>query len=832
MNRSRLILPVLSLLLVSPIAETAMAATINAADFGLSESGDNTQALQAAFNAARPGDQVILPNGRFAYSSQLRVDGIRVSGSGNTVLAPSNPANQRIILTGNGPSLSNMTMNYKPIIRSGKGVERAGVWVDGAQGFNVDSLTLDGGAYGIPQEGGGGNLFIRNSQGGTIRNNNINYALADSIHITGGSSGVDVTGNRIFGSNDDGIAVVDYGGSKRTGNVRISGNTVLENRWGRNITAVGASNVQITNNYIRGNTADGAGVYIASEPAYDTAAPRNILVEGNQIQDTGGPGKGHGQIMLWSGQGAISDVTVRDNEVRESKRDDLAVVVSGPMNNVTFEGNQIDGQISERGSAGYRGSGNTTNDPAMDNGAPIPVGTPLPNLNGGIIGVAGDPVGPTGPNTGVPPATNNMQPIPPAPTPPVAIPPTVIYPPATTYTPPSPPAPTGSGNVTGLSQTPFSSGSPTLQVGMLDELVNVFKSQAKAWEGTLSSHAARLFGILAVIEVVWVVGWGLVGRKGLDDMIALVAEQIIVIGFFYWLMLNTASFIMAIIDSFGVIANEASVAGGGMANLGPTDIIAVGANMAKVVWDGMTIMNIPFSILLCLVGVINIYVFAKIGSALILVLIESTFAAYAGIVLMGFGGTRFTRDFAISVYRYGISVGVKRLFLQLIIGLGQGVMVNWASKLGAEGALSWSTVALMIGMPIVMLTLAETLPQQAQNLVMGSYTGGSSALAHNTAMAGAAGAAMAAGLAGGGAATKAAFQLAKTQLEERQSSGTGGVAATRMGRAAQIAGMSVKNLGSAAASDVGRRMSGSGGRNGLRSWRIASDLQNKRKNGS
>src|SRR5687767_12878249 len=92
-------------LLAGTISSSPAWATVNAADYGLSESGDNTAALQAAFNAAAPGEDVVIPSGRFAYSSQLRIDSARVRGSGSTVLAPTNPANQRIILTGNGPSL-------------------------------------------------------------------------------------------------------------------------------------------------------------------------------------------------------------------------------------------------------------------------------------------------------------------------------------------------------------------------------------------------------------------------------------------------------------------------------------------------------------------------------------------------------------------------------------------------------------------------------------------------------------------------------------------------------------------------------------------------------
>src|SRR4051794_21715393 len=81
-------------------------AAINAADYGVSASnGDNAGALQRAFDAARndPDRRVILPGGNIAYGHELRGNGIHITGSGSTVLAPTNNNSRRILLTGNGP---------------------------------------------------------------------------------------------------------------------------------------------------------------------------------------------------------------------------------------------------------------------------------------------------------------------------------------------------------------------------------------------------------------------------------------------------------------------------------------------------------------------------------------------------------------------------------------------------------------------------------------------------------------------------------------------------------------------------------------------------------
>lgn len=353
---------------------------VNAADYGVSASnGDNAAALERAFTAGR-GQEVILPSGTIRYSRQVRADSVQIRGSG-TVLAPSNPQNQRIFLTGNSPSISDVQFAFQPARRNGGNGALAAVWVENATNFTVTGLDLDGAAYGTPPQGmGGGNIFVRNSQGGEISDNNISYALADSIHITGGSRNIEVTDNQVDHSLDDSIAVVNY--QDGTGGVQISDNTVTDNLWGRGITAVGASDVQIQDNVVSGNSANLAGIYVASEASYHTAAPRNVLVEGNVVQGTGGPGPGHGQIMLFSGNGPLSDVTVRDNEIRDSKRGDLALVVSGPMNNVSVDGNRIDGEISRRDGGSYGGGGNSTNDSSMANSVSVPAGSGGSSGNG------------------------------------------------------------------------------------------------------------------------------------------------------------------------------------------------------------------------------------------------------------------------------------------------------------------------------------------------------------------------------------------------------------------------------------------------------------------
>jgi polygalacturonase len=333
---------------------------------------DDTSALQSTFDEAHhSGRAVWLPAGDYSYTDQMKIDGVKVYGAGaGSRLMAMNPTRQRILMMGNAPALACVQILYHDLERKGSDHERKGVMVQDAKGFLVRNVFFNGQGYGGPPKFGGGALFVYRSSDGQILNNRLTYAAADSIHITGGSNNIVVLGNRIEYSGDDGIAVVNYGNAVRN-NVLIKDNTILNNRWGRNISAVGGRDIQILTNYIMGNLADGAGVYIASERAYDTAGPEDILVQGNTIQDTGGPGKGHGQIMLWSGnENPVGNVLLRRNTIRSSKRKDLAIVVSNNVHNVVLDTNRMDGKTTLRGGASVRETGESavSNDTLMESG--------------------------------------------------------------------------------------------------------------------------------------------------------------------------------------------------------------------------------------------------------------------------------------------------------------------------------------------------------------------------------------------------------------------------------------------------------------------------------
>lgn len=384
-------------------------------------------------------------------------------------------------------------------------------------------------------------------------------------------------------------------------------------------------------------------------------------------------------------------------------------------------------------------------------------------------------------------------------------------------------------------------------VGVLDTIVGTFQSNAAAMGASLTTDAKELFVGLFVIEFVLAFGFAVAQNANQADLFSLFVRQMVTAGVFWYALVNWSAFSQDITKSFGQFGNNASVAAGGSANLSPSDMVSSGINMAHSVWSGLAWSSPGLDFLLVVAGVIILYCYAKICGLIVEVLIESLIVAYAGIILMGFSGTRYTRDVAVAQFKFAVSVGAKRLVLQLLIGLSERITQGWSTDI-ASGNMNttFSNVAVMVAVPIVLLQLCEKLPYRAQDMINGSSThGGGSLLGRAGGMA--AGVA-AAGLAvtGFGAAAMAAFNTASKAINGGGSGGGGsggggggggggsngggggevggesGGGGGFVSQAAQIGAATIGGMGKAAANDIGARLGGGKqARGGIAGFRMA-----------
>ncbi len=340
--------------------------------------------------------------------------------------------------------------------------------------------------------------------------------------------------------------------------------------------------------------------------------------------------------------------------------------------------------------------------------------------------------------------------------------------------------------------------------GILDNIALTYKTAATGWTGTLLTYANRLFMLLATIELAWsFIVWAL-DKNEFQSFISAIAKKIMWIGIFYALLLNGPTWIPLIIDSFV----DAGSAAGGSAGLSPSEVFTTGLDNSATMLEGIKNMSLwdDFAsiVIAGLSAILIVLAFAVIAGQLLVALVESYIAISAGLLFLGFGGSRWKTDFVQKFIGYAVATGVKLFMLYLIIGIGNTQAQTWKTMLatiGTPGVPVFNIILTVLGGSVLLMFMAIQIPAMAASMLAGSPTLTAGAAAATAGMvgagivgAGAAGAAStlsAAKSAGGVAsATKAAWGEAGAQ-------GTSG-----LGRAVATLG----NMGTSAARDTSNRI--------------------------
>jgi type IV secretion system protein TrbL len=354
----------------------------------------------------------------------------------------------------------------------------------------------------------------------------------------------------------------------------------------------------------------------------------------------------------------------------------------------------------------------------------------------------------------------------------------------------------------------------------LDQIVTEFQQRSAGWEATLRSFALNTFAILATIELAWT-GIRLAFRGAdFSEWLAEIVNQVLFLGFFLALLQNSVTWGQAIVTSFRQAAGAAG--GGGIA---PSDVFASGVELAQKVMSHVSLWDPGASAGLIISGLVIEVCFALIAAFMVLALVESYLIISMGVIFMAFGGSRWTKDFAISTIRYTLSVGARLFVLQLLVSIGNGLITSWAATFQDVTAAS---LCILVGCSIVMLALVKVMPETMQRMVNGSSMASGSALVGAAAAVSGATTAFALGMAGSGAMAGNAYRLASAQLDQKDDQSS--APQSRIGRAAALTGYTAKNLAGAPLADVGRRLSGNpGARHGIATWRMSADLANRRR---
>ncbi len=290
---------------------------------------------------------------------------------------------------------------------------------------------------------------------------------------------------------------------------------------------------------------------------------------------------------------------------------------------------------------------------------------------------------------------------------------------------------------------------------VLTTVENQVVTAAKGWETTVTNAAKSLFWILAGIEVGIAAVWLAIQAASIEAWFAELVRRIMFIGFFAFVLTQGPSFAKAVVDSLFEI-------GGGSGSASPANVFNAGLTVASAMSQKISFgvfQDNALALSASLAMIVSVIAFSLVAAIFLAVLVEMYVGLLAGMIMLGLGGSSFTKDFAIRYLVYAFSVGMKLMSLVMIAKIGSDVLIGLAqdSTVGDQ----YQTALAVAGIAVVIFILAMYVPTIVQGVVQGaSVSGGMEVIRHGSQAASFAAGGVALGV-GGASAGAAAFSAAR-----------------------------------------------------------------------
>ncbi|WP_242447290.1 P-type conjugative transfer protein TrbL [Nitrosomonas supralitoralis] len=259
---------------------------------------------------------------------------------------------------------------------------------------------------------------------------------------------------------------------------------------------------------------------------------------------------------------------------------------------------------------------------------------------------------------------------------------------------------------------------PATNQSVLEQVTQKFFNKAKNWKTALEAAATRLFWTLVLISMVWTFGMMILRKADLGDFFAEFTRFIIFTGFFFWLLTNAVSghnIGGTIIESMQVLGNQAS----GMTGSGHGNVMDIGFQIFRLGYDNLNVLSPIDSLLAIILSLIILIILAVVAVNMLLLLISSWVLLYAGIFLLGFGGARWTTDFAINYFKTVLGIGIQLMVMTLIVGIGSDFLINYYGKMN-QNIMNFEELGVMLIFVIAFYVLVSKLPPMIAGIITGS----------------------------------------------------------------------------------------------------------------
>lgn len=323
-----------------------------------------------------------------------------------------------------------------------------------------------------------------------------------------------------------------------------------------------------------------------------------------------------------------------------------------------------------------------------------------------------------------------------------------------------------------------------IEAGALDQVADKLKATLRdtGMSTQLVNMARGLFFTLALIQLAWsFVQLAADGKTDMQSVVAMLARQMLFIGFFYWWLNNGVTYFNLILTSFQSKGKTMS----GVSDISEIFFIGIDtANaMVKKAWEVSNWRSVaPVMFVVGLAAIVTLMSFATVTLIAITTLCKTYIACSVGVYFLGFGANSYTKDIAVNALKVCYVSGVELFVTYLLIGVGKKLFVDFLNMSDLTRESIYSVIFQILIASFVYGGCMKTLPSFISGIVTGaSGSAGAGASSIAGGMMAAAGAAVGAAVTGGAMLAGGAIGAAKAGSGARLGGAISGAAGAKQG---------------------------------------------------
>jgi type IV secretion system protein TrbL len=255
-------------------------------------------------------------------------------------------------------------------------------------------------------------------------------------------------------------------------------------------------------------------------------------------------------------------------------------------------------------------------------------------------------------------------------------------------------------------------------MGGLNSVVNQFTAAGTHYAAAIQPYALRLFIALFLIDILttWI-QFLAEGQLEASFYLGRLIKHVFTGGFIYLMIVNAFTWMYAVIQSFSRIGAAAT----GLPALSPQSVLILGGSMAETIFNtpanASLMNNLEVAIVQSVAAFFVLLSFVIAAASLTLTLIEAYLLVGGGVILLGFGANRFTSPAAEGYFGWVIRIGVRLLFLYLVLGVGVQIATQWNATLTAScnpipATLPWWTTYGVPPSSIITTVCSNAIPSR------------------------------------------------------------------------------------------------------------------------